>query len=53
MGMTDNQFKSHRRFELDNYEEMLEIAKEECKPGSRLIGMLLKEIDRARADVEA
>ena len=53
MGMTDVQFKSHRRMELENYLEMLEIAVKECNPDSRLIKLLEKEIAGARADIES
>jgi len=53
MGMTDTQFKSLRREHLEGYEEMLEIAKQECSPDSKLIVKLEKEILKAKADIES
>jgi len=52
MGMTDNQFKAFRQMEMDNYVRMLEMAKEECIPSSKLIKALEVEIDRCKADIE-
>ena len=52
MGMTDNQFKAFRSTELEDYEDMLEVARIECKPDSRLLKMIERQIARAKADVE-
>jgi hypothetical protein len=51
--MTDRQFVSYRREQLQDYEEMLEIAKKECNPDSKLIEKLEKAVTKAKADIEA
>jgi hypothetical protein len=52
MGMTDRQFVSYRKKELQEYETMLEIAKE-TNANPRLIAMLEKSIEQAKTDIEA
>ena len=53
MGMTDLQFKSFRREQLEIFEEMLKIAKKECSADSELIEKLNKAVAKAKADIEA
>jgi predicted DNA-binding protein YlxM (UPF0122 family) len=52
MGMTDRQFVSYRKQELEDYEDMLEIA-EKTKADEELIKKLKKNIEKARTDIEA
>jgi len=52
MGMTDNQYKSLRREQLEDYEDMLLIAKE-TNADQRLVEKLEKSVAKAKADVEA
>ena len=53
MGMTDNQYKSVRREHLDDYEELLEYAKEANVDSPRFFVKLEKMIAKAKADVES
>jgi DNA integrity scanning protein DisA with diadenylate cyclase activity len=53
MGMTDRQFVSYRKEQLEDYEEMLEMAKEHQNPDKKLIRKLEKNIEKARTDIEA
>ncbi|MCL2076839.1 MAG: hypothetical protein FWH08_00330 [Oscillospiraceae bacterium] len=51
MGMTDKQFASYRRQQLEEYEDMLEIA-EKTKADTVLIKKIKKAIEKAKADIE-
>ena len=51
MGMTDAQFASFRREQLEDFEDMLEIAIE-SNADSRLIEKLEKAIAKAKKDTE-
>jgi len=51
MGMTNEQFASFRRAELEDYEELLEIA-ENSNDMEAVVRKLKKLIDRAKKDVE-
>jgi hypothetical protein len=51
MGMTDRQFISFRRQELETYEDMLEIAIN-TQADSKLIKKIEKAIEKAKADIE-
>jgi len=51
MGMTDAQFASFRREQLEDFEDMLEIAKE-SKADPKLIDKLEKAINKAKKDTE-
>ena len=51
MGMTDAQFASFRRQELQNYEDMLAVA-EESNADKKLIAMIKKQIELAKKDTE-
>jgi len=52
MGMTDRQFVSYRREQLEDYEEMLEIARR-TNADAELIRKLEKAVEKAKADIEA
>jgi len=52
MGMTDRQFVSYRRQQLEEYEVMLEIAVR-TKADAELIKKLEKAVEKAKADIEA
>lgn len=52
MGMTDRQFVAFRRKELDEYENMLEIA-QKTQANAELIKKIEKAIEQAKADIEA
>lgn len=53
MGMTDRQFVSYRKEQLEDFEEMLEMAKESPNPNKKLIRKLEKNIEKAKTDIEA
>lgn len=52
MGMTDRQFISYRKQELEDYEDMLEIAKK-TNADKELIRKLEKNVEKAKSDIEA
>jgi len=52
MGMTDRQFVAFRKLELDEYKELLEIAKE-TKAAPAVITRIERIIEKARTDIEA
>ncbi|MDR2559490.1 MAG: hypothetical protein LBC86_08115 [Oscillospiraceae bacterium] len=52
MGMTDRQFVSYRREQLEDYEDMLELAKK-TKADKELIIKLEKNVKKAKTDTEA
>jgi hypothetical protein len=52
MGMTDRQFISYRKQELEDYEDMLEIAKK-TNANIELIKKLEKNVEKAKGDIEA
>ncbi|GHU59750.1 hypothetical protein FACS1894133_7130 [Clostridia bacterium] len=51
MGMSDMQFASHRRQELEEFEDILEIVKK-IQPDSEAVKKLERLIRLAKADVE-
>jgi len=51
--MTDRQFVSYRKEQLEDYEEMLEMANQHPEPDKRLIRKLEKNIQKAKTDIEA
>ena len=51
MGMTDRQFASFRRMQLEEFERMLKIARR-TNADSELIEEIEKAIERAKADIE-
>ena len=51
MGMTDNQFKSHRQKELRDYERMHSIAIK-TNADKELILLIEELIEDAKADIE-
>ena len=51
MGMTDRQFASYRRQQLEDYQDMLELAKR-TNADPELIKKLEKEIEKAKTDTE-
>ena len=52
MGMTDRQFISYRRQQLNEFELMLEIAKR-TQADDELLKIIDKAIEQAKADIEA
>ena len=52
MGMTDRQFISYRKEQLEDYEDMLELAKK-TNADSELIKKLEKNVIKAKTDIEA
>ena len=52
MGMTDKQFVSYRRQQLEDYEDMLAIAIK-TEADQELIKKLEKAVEKAKADIEA
>jgi hypothetical protein len=50
--MTDRQFVSYRRQQLEEYEDMLSIARE-TNADAVLIKKLEKAVEMAKADIEA
>jgi len=52
MGMTDRQFISYRKQQLEDYEDMLELAKK-SNADKELIVKLEKNILNAKTDIEA
>ena len=51
MGMSDNQWKSHRRIELWDFEEMRKIAID-TNADDRIVKRLDKLIEHAKCDLE-
>jgi hypothetical protein len=51
MGMTDRQFISFRKLELEKYELMLKIAGA-TNADPELIALITKAIEQAKADIE-
>ena len=52
MGMTDRQFVSYRKEQLEDFEEMLDLAKI-TNADVRLIKKLEKNVEKAKSDIEA
>jgi len=52
MGMTDRQFVSYRKEQLEDYEDMLELAKK-TNADKELIVKLEKNVKKAKTDIEA
>jgi len=52
MGMTDRQFVSYRKEQLEDYEDMLELAKK-TNADEELIRKLEKNVIKAKTDIEA
>jgi hypothetical protein len=52
IGMTDRQFIAFRRLELEDFQEMLEIAKR-TQADPELLKKIEKAIENAKADIEA
>jgi L-lactate utilization protein LutB len=53
MGMTDTQFKSYRKKEKSEYEELLKLEKEGEKPNEKVIEKLNILIEQTRSDIES
>jgi predicted DNA-binding protein YlxM (UPF0122 family) len=52
MGMTDRQFVSYRKEQLEDYEDMLELARK-TNADMELIKKLEKNVTKAKTDIEA
>ena len=52
MGMTDRQFVSFRREQLQEFERLLKLAKE-TKADDEIVKGLEKAVEKAKADIEA
>jgi hypothetical protein len=52
MGMTDKQFVSYRKEQLDEFEDMLIVAKK-TNADEYLIKKLERNVEKAKSDIEA